>query len=67
MGRADGVSPAQIFYNRRMKQLLPILPAQAENVEIDIRTHDEAAKRAERNSKKCTDPTRPTRNCPRPN
>ena len=31
MARPDGVSPAQLFYNRRMKQLLPILPAQAEN------------------------------------
>ena len=48
MARADGVSPAQLFYNRRMKQLLPILPAQVENVEIDICTRDEAAKRAER-------------------
>ena len=28
MARADGVSPAKLFYNRRMKQLLPILPAQ---------------------------------------
>ena len=56
MARADGVSPAQLFYNRRMKQLLPIRPAQAENAEIDIRAHDEAAKRAERNSNKCTDP-----------
>ena len=27
MARADGVSPAQLFYNRRMKQLLPLLPA----------------------------------------
>ena len=42
MARADGASPAQLFYNRRMKQLLPILPAQAENV----RAHDEAAERA---------------------
>ena len=56
MARADGVSPAQLFYNRRMKELLPILPAQAENAEIDIRARDEAAKRAERNSNKCTDP-----------
>ena len=56
MARADGVSPAQLFYNRRMKQLLPILPAQAENAEIDIRARDEAAQRAERNSSKCTDP-----------
>ena len=56
MARADGVSPAQLFYNRRMKQLLPILPAQAENTEIDIRARDEAANRAERNSNKCTDP-----------
>ena len=47
-------SPAQLFYNRRMKQLLPILPAQAENAEIDIR--DEAAERAVKNSNKCTDP-----------
>ena len=38
------------------KQLLPILPAQAENTEIDIRAHDGAAKTAERNSNKCTDP-----------
>ena len=43
MVRADGVSPAQLFHNRRMKQLLPILPAQAENAEIDIRARDEAA------------------------
>ena len=57
MARADGVSPAQLFYNRRMKQLQPILPAQAENAEIDIRARDEAAKRAERNSNKCTDPS----------
>ena len=56
MARADGVSPAQLFYNRRMKQLLPILPTQAENAEIDILARDEAAKRAERNSNKCTDP-----------
>ena len=56
MARADGVSPAQLFYNRRMKQLLPILPAQAENAEIDIRARDEAAKRAGENSNKCTDP-----------
>ena len=42
MARADGVSPAQLFYNRRMKQLLPILPAQAENAEIDIRARDES-------------------------
>ena len=56
MARADGVSPAQLFYNRRMKQLLPILPAQAENAEIDIRARDEAAKRAEKNSNKCTYP-----------
>ena len=46
MARADGVSPAQLFYNRRMKQLLPILPAQAENAEIDVHAHDEAAERA---------------------
>ena len=46
MARADGVSPAQLFYNRRMKQLLPILPAQAENAEIDVRARDEAAERA---------------------
>ena len=39
-----------------MKQLLPILPAQAENTEIDIRARDEAAERAEKNSNKCTDP-----------
>ena len=38
--RADGVSPAQLFYNRRMKQLLTILPAKAENAEIDIRARD---------------------------
>ena len=56
MTSADGVSPAQLFYNRRMKQLLPILPAQAENAEIDIRARDEAAKRAGENSNKCTDP-----------
>ena len=56
MARADEVSPAQLFYNRRMKQLLPILPTQAENAEIDIRARDETAKRAERNSNKCTDP-----------
>ena len=43
MARADGVSPAQLFYNRRMK---PILPAQAENTEIDILASDEAAERA---------------------
>ena len=49
MARADGVSPAQLFYNRRMKQLLPILPAQAENVEIDVRARDEAAERAVKN------------------
>ena len=55
MARADGVSPAQLFYNRRMKQLLPILPAQAENAKIDVRARNEAAKRAERNSNKCTD------------
>ena len=36
MARPDGVSPAQLFYNRRMKKLLPILPDQAENAEIDI-------------------------------
>ena len=41
---------------RRMKQLLPILPAQAENAEIYIHARDKAAKRAERNSNKCTDP-----------
>ena len=46
MARPDGVSPAQLFYNRRMKQLLPMLPAQAENAEVDIRAPDEAAKRA---------------------
>ena len=56
MARADGVSPAQLFYNRRMKQLLPILPTQAENAEIDIRARDEAAERAVKNSNKCTDP-----------
>ena len=56
MARADGVSPAQLFYNRRMKQLLPILPAQAENAEIDVRARDEVAKRAGKNSNKCTDP-----------
>ena len=54
MARPDGVSPAQPFYNRRMKQLLPILPAQAENAEVDIRARDEAGERAERNSNKCT-------------
>ena len=43
MARADGVNPAQLFYNRRMKQLLPILPAQADNAEIDIRARDKAA------------------------
>ena len=37
-----------------MKQLLPILPAQADNAEINIRARDEAAERAERNSNKCT-------------
>ena len=56
MARPDGASPAQLFYNRRMKQLLPILPAQAESEEIDIRVRDEAAERAEKNSNKCTDP-----------
>ena len=55
MARADGVSPAQPFYNRRMKQLLPKLPAQAENAEINICARDEAAERAEKNNK-CTDP-----------
>ena len=55
MVRPDRVSPAQLFYSRRMKQLLPILPAQAEKVEVDIRARDEAAKRAERNRNKCTD------------
>ena len=39
-----------------MKQLLPMLPAQAENAEIDIRARHEAAKRTERNNNKCTDP-----------
>ena len=56
MARADGVSPAQLFYSRRIKQFLPILPAQAENAEIDLCARDEAAKRTERNSNKCTDP-----------
>ena len=45
-----------ILHNRRMKQLLPILPAQAETEEIDILAHDEAAERTEKNSNKCTDP-----------
>ena len=52
MARADGVSPAQLFYNRRMKQLLPIQPARAKNAEINIRARDEAAERAEKNSNK---------------
>ena len=39
-----------------MKQLLPILSAQAENAEIDIRARDEAAERAEKKSNECTDP-----------
>ena len=52
MARADGVNPAQLFYIRRMKQLLPILPAQAENAEIDVRARDEAAERAVKNSNK---------------
>ena len=55
MARADGVSPAQLFYNRRMKQLLPILLAQSENAEIDVLARDEAAERV-KNSNKCTDP-----------
>ena len=55
-GQGRWGSPAQLFYNRRMKQLLPILPAQAENAEIDVRARDEAAKRAGKNSNKCTDP-----------
>ena len=37
-------------------RVVPILPAQAENTEIDIRARDVAAKRAEKNSNKCTDP-----------
>ena len=55
MARPDGASPTQLFYNRKMKQLLPILPAQTENAEIDIRARDEAAERAGKNSNKCTD------------
>ena len=54
--RPDRASSAQLFYNRRMKQLLPILPTQADTEEIDMRALDEAAERAERNSTKCTDP-----------
>ena len=42
--------------NADLKQLLPILPTQAENAEIDIRARDKAAERAEKNSNKCTDP-----------
>ena len=56
MARPDGASPAQLFYNRRMKQLLPILPAQADTEEIDIHVRNKAAERAEKNSNKCTDP-----------
>ena len=52
MAQPDGASPAQLFYNRKMKQLLPILPAQA----VDIHVRDEAAERPEKNSNKYTDP-----------
>ena len=44
MARPDGANPAQLFYNRRMKQLLPILPAQAETEEIDIYARRESRK-----------------------
>ena len=56
MARPDGASPAQLFYNRRMKQLLPILPVQADAEEKDIRVGNKAAERAEKNSDKCTEP-----------
>ena len=44
-----------------MKQLLPILPAQADEEEIDIRVRDKTAERAEKNSNKCTDPRERTK------